>query len=29
MVKSAQVNINGDSYELPIVEGSEHELAVE
>jgi citrate synthase len=29
MVKSAQVNINGDSYELPVVEGSEHELAID
>jgi citrate synthase len=29
MVKSAQVNINGDSFELPVVEGSEHELAID
>lgn len=29
MVKSAFLSINGDSYELPIVEGSEHELAVD
>ena len=29
MVKSALLNINGDSYELPIVEGSEHELAID
>ena len=29
MVKSALVNINGDSFELPIVEGSEHELAID
>lgn len=29
MVKSALVNINGDSYELPVVEGSEHELAID
>ncbi len=29
MVKSALLSINGDSYELPIVEGSEHELAVD
>lgn len=29
MVKSALVSINGDSFELPIVEGSEHELAID
>ena len=29
MVKSALININGDSYELPVVEGSEHELAID
>jgi citrate synthase len=29
MVKSALLNINGDSFELPIVEGSEHELAID
>jgi citrate synthase len=29
MVKSAQVNINGNSYELPVVEGSENELAID
>ena len=29
MVKSATVNINGDSFELPLVEGSEHELAID
>lgn len=29
MVKSAQLNINGDSFELPVVEGSEHELAID
>jgi citrate synthase len=29
MVKSALVNINGDSFELPVVEGSEHELAID
>jgi citrate synthase len=29
MVKSALLNINGDSFELPVVEGSEHELAID
>jgi len=29
MVKSALININGDSFELPVVEGSEHELAID
>ena len=29
MVKSALININGDSYELPVVEGSEQELAID
>jgi citrate synthase len=29
MVKSALLNINGDSFELPDVEGSEHELAID
>lgn len=29
MVESAKININGDSFELPVVEGSEHELAID
>jgi citrate synthase len=29
MVKSAQLSINGNSYELPVIEGSEHELAID
>ena len=29
MVKSAQLNINGSTIELPVVEGSEHELAID
>lgn len=29
MVKSALLSINGDSFELPVIEGSEHELAID
>ncbi len=29
MVKSAQLSINGNTFELPVVEGSEHELAID
>ena len=29
MVESAKISINGDSFELPVVEGSEHELAID
>lgn len=29
MIKSAKISINGDAYDLPIVEGSEQELAID
>ncbi len=29
MVKSAQISINGESYDLPVIEGSENELAID
>ncbi|MEN8247964.1 MAG: citrate synthase [Bacteroidota bacterium] len=29
MIKSAQISINGDTFELPVVEGSEQELAID
>ena len=29
MVKSAQINVNGNSFDLPVIEGSEHELAID
>jgi len=29
MIKSAQIIINGDSYDLPIVEGTENEIAID
>jgi citrate synthase len=29
MVESAKISINGDSFELPVIEGSEHELAID
>jgi citrate synthase len=29
MVKSAQITVNGDSFELPLIEGSEQELAID
>ncbi len=29
MVKSAVISINGENFELPVIEGSEHELAID
>lgn len=29
MIESAKISINGNSFELPVVEGSEHELAID